>query len=131
MRNAIALIAASAVLPVLGACKNDRPTSTTSTTGAGIVSADDALSHLTARRCDHEIDCNNVGAGKRYDDRGGCERDIAHSLEGELGPSVCSYGIREDRLDVCLQAIRTSSCATALDTMSRIATCRTTAVCIP
>jgi hypothetical protein len=130
MSKAIALTAASAVLLVLGACKDDRPTSITSTTGAGIVSADDAVNHLTARRCDHEIDCNNVGAGKRYEDRGACERDIAHGLQSELGPSVCSYGIREERLNSCLQALRTESCATPLDTMSRIATCRTTALCL-
>ena len=130
MWKAIALISASAVLPVFGACKNDRPTSITSTTGAGIVSTDDAVNHLTARRCDHEIDCKNVGAGKRYDDRGGCERDIAHALQTELGSTVCSSGVREERLVACLEALRTETCANALDTMNRIAPCRTTAICI-
>jgi len=130
MRKAIALSAASAALLAVIACKDDRPASTTTTTGAGIVSADDAVNLLTARRCDREIDCRNVGAGKRYDDRGGCERELLHTLHVELGPSVCSYGVREERLNECLEAIRVESCANSLDTMSRLATCRTRSLCL-
>jgi hypothetical protein len=131
MRKAIALSAASAALLAVVACKNDRPASTTSTTSAGVMSTDDAVAHLTARRCDHEIDCKNVGAGRRYDDRGGCEREITHELQAELGRTACSYGVREDRVQECMTAIRGESCATAMDTMSTIATCRTSALCIP
>src|SRR5690349_1349345 len=129
MRKAITVSAASAALLILSACGHERPTSITSTTGAGILSTDDAVNHLTARRCDREIDCNNVGEGKRYDDKGGCEREVAHDLQAELA-SLCATGVREAQLNDCLKALREEKCVTPLDTtMSRIATCRPTALC--
>jgi len=130
MRKAIALTALSAALLAVFACKNDRAPSITSTTGAGIVTTIDAVDHLTARRCDHEIDCNNVGLGKRYDDRGGCEREIAHDLQEELGPTTCGNGIREERFDECMAAIRKESCGNPLDGLSKIASCRPSRLCI-
>lgn len=131
MRKAIALSAASAAILAVIACKNDRPVSTTSTTGARTLSADDAVAHLTARRCDHEVDCKNVGSGKRYDDRGGCERELSHDLESQLGQSACTHGVREDRLTECMAAIRAESCATVTATSSTNAPCRTSALCVP
>lgn len=132
MRKAITLAACSAALlgTVACGCTKNGAASTTSTTAASTMSTEDAVNHLTGRRCDREIDCNNVGAGKRYEDRGGCERKVAQDLRGELGPTVCSYGIREDRLGECMQALRTETCANPIDTMSRIAPCRTDQLCV-
>jgi hypothetical protein len=130
MRKAIALTAVSAALLLFGGCKDDRPASTTTTTGAAIVRTENAVDRLAVRRCDRETDCKNVGAGKRYEDRGACERELLHSLEVELGPEVCSYGVREERLNECLESIRVESCQSSLDTISRLATCRTHALCI-
>lgn len=130
MRKAIALTAASVALSGFLACRNGRPTSITSTTAAGIVTSDDAVNLLTARRCDREIDCDNVGAGKRYDDRGGCEREIAHDLHAELHPSICPYGVREEQLNDCLEALRTDSCGAPFDAMGRIAVCRAESLCV-
>ena len=130
MRKTIALGAATAAVLVLVTCKSERATSITSTTGAGLVTVDDAVNLLTARRCDHEIDCKNVGAGKRYDDRGGCERELAHDLQVELGPKVCAYGIREERLEACLTGLRGESCLNPLDSLDRVATCSRSRLCI-
>jgi hypothetical protein len=130
MHKAIALSAVTAALLVTAACKNDRPAqSTTSTTSASVMNSDDAINQLTVRRCDHEIDCKNVGSGKHYDDRGSCEREMLHTLQVELGPTRCITGIREDRLTECMQTIRTADCGSSLDTTSGIATCRTSALC--
>ena len=130
MRKAIALCAVSAALLMFGGCKDDRPASTATTTGAAIVGTDSAVDRLAARRCDRETDCKNVGAGKRYEDRGACERELLHALEIEVGPMVCSYGVREESLLACLESFRVESCESSLDTMSRLATCRTRALCI-
>lgn len=102
----------------------------TTTSGAEILPAEDAVNRLTARRCEREMDCNNIGAGKKYDDHAACEREVAHDLESELRPASCTYGVRGDRLDECLQELRNEKCGNPLDTVSRLATCRTGRICL-
>lgn len=130
MRNSIALFGAAAAMLLLpSACNHELPGQTT-VSGAVIIPADDAVSQLTARRCDRELDCNNIGAGKKYDDKGACEREVAHDLQSELRPAKCTYGVREDKLNECLQELRNEKCGNPLDTVSRLATCRTGRICI-
>lgn len=130
MRMAIALPAVAAALLTFAACQDERAPSITSTTSAGMVTTDNAVSHLAARRCDHEIDCQNVGAGKRYDDRGGCEREIAHALQAELAPSKCIWGVREEMLDRCMAGIRGHSCAISIESLESVASCKRATLCI-
>jgi hypothetical protein len=130
MRNAIALFtSAVAAVSLQAACNHDRAAETT-LTGAGIVTTDDAVNQLSARRCQRETDCNNIGTGKHYDDNAACEREMNHDLEADLRPSKCTYGVREDRLAECLEEIRNEKCGNLLDMMSRLSTCRTGRLCI-
>jgi hypothetical protein len=130
MRNPIALFgAAAAVLLLPSACNHERSGQTT-TTGAVILPSEDAVFQLTARRCEREFDCNNVGAGKRYEDNAACEREVSHDLQSELRPANCTYGVRGDRLNECLQELRNEKCGNPLDTVSRLATCRTGRICL-
>jgi hypothetical protein len=129
MRNAIAIFSAAAMALVAAACNHDRG-ATTTTTGASIITTDAAVSHLTAGRCEREMDCNNIGAGKRYEDRGACERAVTHDLQADLRPAKCTYGIREDRMNECLQEMKNEKCGNPLDAMSRLATCRTGRLCL-
>lgn len=131
MRNLIALFGAAATMLLLlpSACNHERSGQTT-TTGAEIIPADDAVARLTARRCERELDCNNVGTGKKYDDKGACEREVAHDLKSELRPANCPYGVRGDRLDACLQELRDEKCGNPLDMISRLTTCRTGRICL-
>ena len=131
MRKTIALfVAASALLLVVPLACNHEGSGETTTTGAEILPADDAVNQLTARRCERENDCNNVGAGKKFEDNAACEREVAHDLRSELRPAVCTYGVRGDRLDQCLQALRNEKCGNPLDTVSRLTTCRTGRICL-
>ncbi len=133
MRKAIALSAASAAFLAFIACKNGHAVSITSTMGAGIVTADDTVNLVTARRCDREIDCKNVGAGKRYDDRGACERELLHQAQeelGKLGRNGCTYGVREERLEQCMADIRVEGCLNSMDSLDRVASCRANRLCI-
>ena len=130
MRNAIAIFSAAAAVAVLSAACNHERGATTTTTGAGIISSEDAVSHLTAGRCEREMDCNNIGTGKRFEDRGACEREVGHNLQADLRPSKCTYGIREDRMGECLQEMKNEKCGDPLDAMSRLATCRTGRLCL-
>lgn len=131
MRNPIALFGAAATLLLSSAagCNHGRAGQTT-TTGAEVLPAEDAVNQLTARRCERETDCNNIGAGKKYDDHGACEREVAHDLKSELRPANCTYGVRGDKLDECLQELRNEKCGNPLDTVSRLATCRTGRICL-
>jgi hypothetical protein len=131
MRNPIALFGAAATLLLSSAagCNHGRAAQTT-TTGAEVLPAEDAVNQLTARRCERETDCNNIGAGKKYDDHGACEREVAHDLKSELRPANCTYGVRGDKLDECLQELRNEKCGNPLDTVSRLATCRTGRICL-
>ena len=126
MRNPTALLGAAATLLLLlpSACNHEGSGQTT-TTGAEIVPADDAVSRLTARRCERELDCNNIGAGKKYDDHGACEREVALEVRSELRPANCTYGVRDDRLEECLHELRNEKCTNPLETISRLTSCRT------
>ncbi len=131
MRNPIALsIAAATLLLLLPAACNPERSSQTATTGAEIIPAEDAASRITARRCERELDCNDVGAGKKYEDNAACEREVAHDLQAELRPSKCTYGVREDKLNECLEELRNGKCGNPLDTVSGLATCRTGRICL-
>ena len=131
MRNPIVLVSAAVtVLLVLApACNHDRSGQTT-TTGAEILPPGDAVYQLTARRCEREFDCNNVGSGKRYADNAACEREVEHDLQAELRPANCTYGVRGDRLNACLQELRNEKCGNPLDAVSRLVTCRTGRICL-
>ena len=131
MRKPITLFGAASALLLVSAlaCNHERSGATT-TTGAEIIPAEDAVNQLTARRCEREFDCNHIGAGKKYEDNAACEREVAHDLKSELRPAVCTYGVRGDRLDQCLQELRNEKCGNPLDTVSRLATCRTGRICL-
>ena len=131
MRNLVALFGTAAALLLLlpSACNHDRAGATT-TTGAEILPADDAVARLTAGRCQRELDCNTIGMGKKFDDLGACEREVGHDLKSELRPANCPYGVRGDRLEQCLQELRNEKCGNPLDTVSRLTTCRTGRICL-
>jgi hypothetical protein len=131
MWNQIALSAAAGALVLLSAsaCDHER-SGETSTTGAEIIPAEDAVNRLTARRCERENDCKHVGEGRRYEDNGTCEREVAREIGTELRPAVCTYGVRGDRLDECMQSLRKEKCERTLGTVSALTTCRTGRICL-
>jgi len=131
MRKRIALSAAAGALVLLSAsaCDHERSGETT-TSGAEIIPADDAVNRLTVRRCERENECKNVGEGKRYEDNGNCEREVAHEIAAELRPAVCTYGVRGDRLEECMQTLRKEKCGNPMGTVSSLTTCRTGRICL-
>jgi hypothetical protein len=129
MKNALILLGTAAVLVV--ACNHDRaPAREATTTGAGIVGNEDAVHRLTDARCERARACNQLGPKEKYADEASCRRENAHDLEADLRPSECRYGIREEKLSNCLQEIRNERCGNPLDSISRLATCRTGKMCI-
>ena len=134
MKNAIALLAMTAALIV--ACNHEssappaRTVTTTTTTGAGVVKNEDAVRRLTEARCERAKACNQLGEKEKYKDEAACTREERHDLEADLGTSECPRGIREEKLSSCLQEIKNERCGNPFDKISRLATCRTGAMCI-
>jgi hypothetical protein len=105
---------------------------TTTVTGAdlGAVSNELAIGRIVAARCARETACNNVGADKHFVDQTACARSLHSKLADELEPSECPRGIDAMAIDRCMESIRTESCNNPIDTISRLAACRTSDLCI-
>ena len=130
MRNALIFSATAAALVVV-ACNHDTyPPATANTTGAYAVNNDDAVRRLTDAHCDHAKVCNKLGENKSFPDEGACKREVHHDMQADLRVGECPGGIRERRLAQCLQEIQNEKCGNPLDKISRIATCRSGALCI-
>jgi hypothetical protein len=105
---------------------------TTTITGAdlGALSNDLAVARITAARCARETACNNVGADKHFVDHDVCAREVQKKLATDLDPKQCPRGIDAAAVDTCMEAIRTESCNNPIDTISRLASCRTSDMCL-
>lgn len=84
---------------------------------------------LSTARCDREMRCNNVGSGKKYESTDECTQKLDSRGYDDLGPGECKSGIRKDKLDTCLSAIRSERCGSPLDTLTRLVSCRSAALC--
>jgi len=105
---------------------------TTTITGAevGSLSSDLAVERIVAARCARETACNNVGPDKHFVDSDTCARNLRGSLGDDLKPSSCPRGIDSTSVDKCMEAIRSESCNNPIDTISRLAACRTSEMCL-
>jgi hypothetical protein len=101
-----------------------------STTSAVVVDNDHAIDALTKARCDRENACNNIGPNdKKFDSFDACQNEIRHDTAITLRPEKCQNGVIADRLDSCLDQIRTERCGNALDKIERVAVCRKAMLC--
>lgn len=111
---------------------NDKGVGTTTVTGAnvGVVQNNTAIERIVAARCEREATCNNVGSDKHYASRDVCTRDIRNDMRDDLNAKDCPAGIDQKELNECLQAIQKESCGNPLETISRLAACRTGDMCL-
>ncbi|MDB4933878.1 MAG: hypothetical protein JWP87_850 [Labilithrix sp.] len=129
MKRTMIFFATAAVLVI--ACNHESaPASGVTTTGAGVVSNEDAVRRLTDARCDRAKACNQLGDKEKYKDEAACRREERHDLEADLRPGECPRGIKDEKLSNCLQEIRNEKCGNPFDKVSRLATCRTGSLCI-
>ena len=99
------------------------------TSAVVVVDNDHAIDALTKARCDRENACNNIGNDKKFDSFDACEREIRHDTGITLRPEKCVNGVISERLDSCLEQIRTDRCNNPLDHVERIAVCRKAMLC--
>jgi hypothetical protein len=88
-----------------------------------------AVESITAARCDREQRCNNIGSGKKYESRPTCVTNVRSDWQGELTALECPNGIEQQRLDTCLDRLRTDGCANPVETLGRVAACRQAELC--
>jgi hypothetical protein len=105
---------------------------TATVTGAdlGAITSEGAIERITAARCARESACNNIGSDKHYGTSEICARELRSTIGDDLAPSKCPRGIDTAAIDKCTEAIRTESCNNPVDTLSRLAACRASALCL-
>ena len=105
---------------------------TTTITGANVASTSNeaAVSRIVSSRCAREASCNNVGPDKRFVSQDVCTGKVKADMKNDLNSSDCPYGVDAKELDECLEAIRTESCNNPIETISRLAACRTSDLCL-
>lgn len=104
----------------------------TTVTGAdlGTLSNELAVERIVAARCARETACNNVGSDKHFVNHDVCARELRTGMGDDLRASECPRGIDAAALEKCMDAIRSESCNNPIDTIQRLATCRTGAMCL-
>jgi hypothetical protein len=110
--------------------EQDRAGTTTLTGASSWIANVAAIDRLVASRCAREVSCSNVGPDKHFADGDACTREVRKKLNDELKTSACPNGIDGKELDECLDAIRKESCTNPVDTVSRLAACRTSELCL-
>ncbi len=116
----------------------DRPgttndgTGTTTVTGANVGSVGNqaAVGRIVAARCARETTCNNVGLDKHWANGPACTAKVTADMKDDLNANDCPYGVDEKELNECLAAIRGESCNNPIETISRLAACRTSDMCL-
>lgn len=114
---------------VVLACGRDRsePAATTTTTGA--LSHDDAIVRLATARCDREVSCNEVGAGKKYADHDACIREAGQNARGTLRVDECAT-LDPSKLSSCLNDIKNERCSNPLDLLETVTSCTRSKLCV-
>ncbi|MFO0601733.1 MAG: DUF6184 family natural product biosynthesis lipoprotein [Polyangiales bacterium] len=88
-----------------------------------------ALNEIAQARCSREARCNNVGEGRRYMSEQACRTVVVNDFARDLNAAECNAGIDRGELTECMNDIRTEDCNNPLDTLSRVAACRTSDLC--
>jgi hypothetical protein len=111
---------------------NDNKPGDTTLTGARIaaVSNEGAINRIIAARCQREATCKNIGSDKHFTSYDVCAKELRSKAQDDLKASECPKGIDGKELDECMEAIRTESCNNPIDTISRLAACRTSDLCL-
>jgi hypothetical protein len=110
----------------------DHGPGTTTVTGAnvGVVSNQLAIEKIVAARCARESTCNNIGPDKSHVNGQACSQKLRYDMKDDLNAKDCPRGIDQKELNECLDEIRKESCNNPIDTINRLAACRTGDMCL-
>jgi hypothetical protein len=110
----------------------DRGPGTTTLTGAnvGVVENQAAIDRIVGARCERETSCNNVGPNKTHVNAQACTQKLKFDMREDLNAKDCPRGIDQKELNECLDDIRKEACNNPIDSISRMAACRTSDLCL-
>ena len=91
--------------------------------------SNDAIERIANTACDHEHQCNNIGANQHYASRDACLNDMRAQQQDNLRAENCPNGIDSNQLDKCVIDIRAEHCGSPLEALSRYESCRTGNLC--
>jgi hypothetical protein len=129
MERKASLVACGIVISVVAfSCMEKREPVTTTTT-AGALSHDDAITRLATARCEREASCNNLGPGKKYPDRDACMREAGQNARGTLRADQCAT-LDQSKLSSCLNDIKSERCGNPLDTLESLTSCTRAKLCV-
>ena len=80
-------------------------------------------------RCERELRCENVGAGRKYSTMDDCRKTVQADWQGDLSARECPKGIDNTALSQCLEAIRTEDCGSPFDSLERVVECNAGDIC--
>lgn len=89
-----------------------------------------SIAAIASERCDREKRCNTIGPDGRFESYEACFRKLNDAAYDSLGPGQCRSGFDQAELNECLQAIRAEDCNSPLDTLERVAACRSAELCL-
>lgn len=119
------------VLLVTSCGGSDLPAATATTTSAWMVLNEDASMRLTNARCDRELECDDVGPGKRFTNRAACMNELGREPQALLRTEECPSGVDDRKFVACVSAVRQERCEYLLDSIERLSTCRRSELCPP
>jgi len=89
-----------------------------------------AVSSIATARCDRELKCKNIGTNKNYLSTDECITKMQNDKRTALNEHECPGGVSDKELAGCLKSIREEDCGNPLDSVSRLANCRSGALCL-
>ncbi len=90
---------------------------------------DPFIRDIALARCDRDMRCGNVAKDRKFETRDECIAKNENTYD-DLRSDECKSGIDRAKLDRCLDSIRSEDCNSPLDSLQRLAACRTGALCM-
>jgi hypothetical protein len=88
-----------------------------------------AVDSIAQARCAREERCKNLGPNHKYGSKAECVAGVRKDNAEDLNAEECKGGVDQKELGECLEAIRGEDCNNPLDTIGRLAACRTSDMC--
>jgi hypothetical protein len=96
----------------------------------GGVSAALAVKAIVGARCNREARCKNIGAERKYSSAAECNSKLSEDRKDDLNTDDCSRGVSQKELSECLAEIKNEDCNNPLDSLGRLAACRSSDLCM-
>jgi len=79
--------------------------------------------------CDRAKACNTIGPGLDYEDYPSCISELNGYIDGQVWPASQCQDIKQDMLNVCLNAIGGTQCGNLVNLLVTLGTCSAANVC--